>query len=70
MRRNTASDNFDEPSDDECDDKHELKREMSEADDTKLIFPKIKEAFDLYDNEGRGFVPTSCIGNIMRSSGF
>ena len=70
LRRNTASDNFDEPSDDECDDKHELKQEMSEADDTKLIFPKIREAFDLYDNEGRGFVPTSCIGNIMRSSGF
>ena len=45
---------------------------MMEADDnhTKGLLPRIKESFDLYDSNGNGFVPTSCIGHIMRSSGF
>ena len=69
--KDTFSDSFDDHSDEDFDDKLEMKKDMMEADDNaKAILPKIRESFDLYDNEAKGFVPTSCIGNIMRSSGF
>ena len=70
LRKDTASDSFDD-SDEDFDDKQEIKKEVMEAEDkAKSILPRIKKSFDLYDNEARGFVPTSSIGNIMRSSGF
>jgi len=35
-------------------------------DDEEALQKELKEAFRLYDKEGNGFIPTSCLKEIMR----